>query len=39
MSSRAASWLAWLMLALAVLSGALGCLLFFLNGRPPSGDT
>ena len=27
------------MLALAVLSGGLGCLLFLLNGRPPSGDT
>jgi hypothetical protein len=27
------------MLALAGLSGGLGCLLFLLNGRPPSGDT
>jgi hypothetical protein len=27
------------MLALAALFGGLGCLLFFLNGRPPSGDT
>ncbi len=26
------------MLALTVLFGGLGCLLFFLNGRPPSGD-
>ena len=37
--ARAASWLAWSMLALAVLFGGLGGLLFFLNGRSPSGDT
>jgi hypothetical protein len=37
--ARAAHWLAWSMLALAMLSGGLGCLLFFLNGRPPSGNT
>jgi hypothetical protein len=39
MSTRAAAWLAYSMLAVGLLFGVLGCLLFFLNGRPPSGDT
>lgn len=39
MSRRATSWLAYSMLAVGLLFGVLGCLLFFLNGHPPSGDT
>lgn len=39
MSLRAARWLACSFLALAILFGALGGLLFFMNGRPPTGDT
>jgi hypothetical protein len=39
MSARTAAWLAWSLLALSLLFGVLGCLLFLLNGRPPSGDT
>ena len=37
--ARAATWLAWSILALSVIFAGLGCLLFFLNGHPPSGDT
>ena len=39
MSHRAAGWLAYSILAVGLLFGVLGCVLFFLNGRPPSGDT
>jgi len=39
MSARATGWLAWSLLALALLFGALGCLLFFLNDSSPSEDT
>lgn len=39
MSTRAPAWLAYSMLALALLFGLLGCFLLPLNGRPPSGDT
>ena len=39
MSARATGWLAWSLLALALLFGALGCLLFFLNDSSPSVDT
>jgi len=39
MSRRTAAWLAYSMLALAVLLGVLGSVLLFLNNRfpPPSG--
>ena len=41
MSRRTAAWLAYAMLALAVLLGVLGSLLLLLNDRfpPPSGDS
>ncbi len=40
MTRRTAAWLAYSIVALAVLLGVLGCLLLFLNDRfpPPSGD-
>ncbi|HEX2741878.1 MAG TPA: hypothetical protein VHM69_15655 [Rubrobacter sp.] len=37
MSRRTAAWLAYSMLALAVILGVLGCLLFFLNDQPLRG--
>lgn len=39
MSTRVATWLAWSLLALALLLGVLGSLLFFLNDQPVTGDT
>ena len=38
-SPRTAAWLAGSVLALTLLFGVLGCLLFFLNDHSPSGDT
>jgi hypothetical protein len=39
MSARVALWLAWSLLALSLLFGVLGCLLWLSNSHPPSGDT
>ena len=38
MSTRAAPWLAWSLLALSLLFGVLGFLLWLSNAHPPSGD-
>ena len=38
-SARFARWLAWSLLALALLFGALGCVLLFVNDHSPSGGT
>ena len=38
MRRRVAVWLAWSLLALTLLFGSLGCLLFFLNDRSPDED-
>ena len=38
-SARFALWLAWSLLALALLFGALGCVLLFVNDHSPSGGT
>ena len=38
MSARSAAWLAWFMLMVSLIFGALGCLLLFLNDRSSTTD-